>query len=64
MVIAFDKDISETAIIMECDKFIDCIDVYYILDKDGLLNEKESPMDDKGKFKKLFENNRYSFVKG
>jgi len=64
VIVAFDKDISEKEVLKECDKFMHCINVYYIMDKDGLLGEKESPMDNGDKFKILFENNIYPYVKG
>ena len=64
VVLAFDKDILEEDVLKECCKFMDYIDVCYILDKDNILNEKESPMDDKAKFKRLIENNKYVYVRG
>ena len=63
VVVAFDKDIVESEVLNECKKFLDCVEVYYIIDKDGILNEKESPMDDGDKFQKLMENNKYSYIR-
>ena len=45
VVIAFDKDVEEIEIIGECRRFKGLIDVYYILDKEGLLSGKDSPSD-------------------
>lgn len=63
VIIAFDEDIDEIDVIIECDKFMDYVDIYYLMDKDNILGEKESPMDDGGKFKKLMENNKYAYVR-
>ena len=64
MVIASDKGIQEPEILAECSKFLNFINVYYIMDKDDLLTECESPMDDEIKFQKLIRNNKYSYVRG
>ena len=40
-------------------KFIDEVEVYALIDKDGILNEKESPTDEIEKFEKLLKNNVY-----
>jgi DNA primase len=64
VIVAFDKDISENDILRECAKFIDCVTVSYIMDKDGVLDEKESPMDNRNSFRKLITSNKYSYVKG
>jgi DNA primase len=39
--------------------FIDGISVYAIIDKDGILNEKESPSDNPDKWIKLIKNHIY-----
>jgi len=64
VVVAFDKGITEPDILQECAKFLDCIEVYYLMDKGDLLEEKESPMDDFDKFQTLMENNKYLFIRG
>ena len=73
VVIAFDKDVKEkivygeigkdTTVLAECYKFLNFVDVEYILDKDDLLDETESPADNYSKWTKLYNNNRYSFVR-
>ena len=42
----------------ECNKFIENQIIYCLIDEDGILGEKESPTDNKEKFKRLFENKR------
>ena len=64
VVVAFDKGITEADVLHECDKFMDCINTYYLIDKDDLLEEKDSPMDDFDKFQMLMENNKYLFIRG
>lgn len=64
VIIAFDKDIIEEEVLKECNKFMNCINVYYIIDKDNCLNEKESPMDNPEKFQTLIENNKYLYIRG
>lgn len=61
--VCFDKDVSKTDIENECSKFIDGTNVYYLYDKDNLLNEKESPSDDINKFKELNLNYKYKFYR-
>jgi DNA primase len=63
VVVAFDKDVEEADVLQECAKFMDCINVHYLMDKDNLLEEKESPMDDADKFQTMMENNKYIFVR-
>ena len=64
VIIAFDKDITESDVLKECAGFMDCVDVYYIMDKDNLLTEKESPMDNMAVFQRLINNNKYAYVRG
>jgi DNA primase len=64
IVIAFDKDVTEADVLQECAKFMDCINVHYLMDKNNLLKEKESPMDDMDKFQTLMEQNKYIFIRG
>ena len=45
IVIAYDEGISINEIRKECEKFYGIRNVYYIYDKWGILNEKESPAD-------------------
>ena len=44
-IIAFDKDVEEDELRHIADMFMDGITVYAVIDKDNLLDEKESPMD-------------------
>lgn len=58
--IAYDKDVEEYVLIDECikiKKILPDVNIYYILDIDNLLNEKESPIDkDLKTFNKLLKN--------
>lgn len=65
IVLCFDKDIGLEDIKVECNKFIDLLDIkiYYLLDSDNILDEKESPTDNYDKFKHLIENNKYYYAK-
>jgi hypothetical protein len=63
VIVAFDKDVTEEEILKECSKFMDCVDVYYIWDRDNLLQGKASPMDDGRLFQRLINNNKYSYVR-
>jgi len=63
VIIAFDKDITESDILIECAKFMNNINMYYIMDKDGLLEGKQSPMDDTMKFERLLKNNKYTYTR-
>lgn len=60
IVLAFDKDVTMEEIFIECRKFKGLCKVFYIYDKDNLLNDKQSPTD-RGKdvFMKLY--NEYKF---
>ena len=68
--LCFDKDIiyrdesgdKHDDIETECKKFESWVNVYYLLDKDNLLNEKESPSDSIDKFEKLIKNNKYRYI--
>lgn len=64
IVFCFDKDIGEEELQDVADKFIDGIDVYAIIDKDNILDEKESPSDNPEKWKYLIKNNIYNISKG
>lgn len=45
IIIAMDKDVPQEEINILCDMFIDYMEVYYIVDKWNLLQEKDSPLD-------------------
>ena len=55
----FDKDVQQEELKEIADRFIDEVEVYALIDKDGTLNEKESPTDEIEKFEKLLLNNVY-----
>ena len=59
LILCFDKDRTEDEIKNETEKFLKQIPIYYILDKDNLLNDKESPVDDWSKWNTLIKNNIY-----
>lgn len=59
----FDKDISEEDLRDIVEGFMDGIPIYAIIDKDNILDEKESPSDDPQKWRYLIKNNVYK-IKG
>lgn len=58
-VIALDKGISLEEIKSVASVFPDNIPVYYIFDEDNILEDKQSPSDDWGKWRELIKNNIY-----
>lgn len=59
IVIAYDKDIDEDELHKIADQFVDGVPVYAIIDRDGLLGEKESPSDNSDKWRNLVRTNVY-----
>ena len=59
IVFCFDKDINKEQITNIANLFIDGVPIYAILDKNGILNKKESPSDNPLKWKELIQNNIY-----
>lgn len=59
IIICFDKDVTEQELQDIANRFIDGVKVYALIDKDNILNKKESPSDDPIKFKKLIDKNKY-----
>lgn len=55
-IFAFDEDVKEDELKSIKDMFMNGINVYAVIDKDGLLNEKESPMDRRDVWGKLYKN--------
>lgn len=55
----FDKDISEEDLQNIASGFIDGVPIYAMLDRDNVLDEKESPSDSYKKWKYLIKNNIY-----
>lgn len=64
IVFCFDKDIAEDELQNIADMFLDGIPVYAIIDKDNILDEKESPSDNTQKWQHLIKNNIYKISKG
>lgn len=59
IVVAFDKDINEDEIRINCSRLKEYAqkNIYYIIDKDDLLDEKDSPADKGNKvYQQLFQN--------
>ena len=59
IIFAYDKDIEEDELNDIAEQFVDGVPVYAIVDRDGILNEKESPSDDAIKWSHLIRNNIY-----
>lgn len=62
-ILALDKDVKEEELQNIASMFMDGIAVYAIIDKDNILDEKESPSDDPQKWHHLVKNNIYK-IKG
>ena len=62
-IIAFDKDVEEEELNSISNMFMDGIPVYAIIDKNNILDEKESPIDNPQKFRHLIKHNVYK-IKG
>ena len=58
-IFAFDKDVDENELQEIASMFIDGISVYAIIDKDNILDEKESPSDNVEKWHKLVKGHIY-----
>ena len=63
-IFAYDKDVQENELQEITEMFMDGIDIYAIIDKYDILDEKESPSDDVEKWHKLAVNNIYQISKG
>ena len=62
-VLALDKDVEEDELKSIADMFMDGISIYAVIDKDNILDEKESPSDNPQKWQHLIKNNIYK-IKG
>lgn len=62
-IIAFDKDVDEEELQNIASMFMDGVTVYAIIDKDNILDEKESPSDNPQRWCHLVKNNVYK-IKG
>ncbi len=63
IIFAYDKDIEESELKNIVNQFVEGVPVYAILDRDNILNEKESPSDDVSKWLHLVQNNIYKITK-
>ena len=59
IIFVFDKDVEQEELKNIADRFIDEVEIYALIDKNGILKDKESPTDDINKFKKLLSENVY-----
>lgn len=59
IIFAYDKDIEQGELEKIAEQFVEGVPVYAIVDKDGILNEKESPSDNAAKWSHLIGNNIY-----
>lgn len=62
-ILALDKDVEEDELKRIANMYMNGISVYAIIDRDGILDEKESPPDDPQKWQHLIKNNVYK-IKG
>ena len=58
-VFAYDADVTEDELVSIADMFLEGVAVYAIVDKDHILEEKESPSDNPSKWAQLVQNNIY-----
>lgn len=63
-IFAYDQDVSADELKEISKMFMEGIDVYAIIDEENILDEKESPSDDSGKFQYLVKNHVYKISKG
>ena len=62
-IFAYDQDVQEDELQEIASMFMDGIDVYAIIDRNGILDEKESPSDNHNKWNELTKNHIYK-IKG
>ena len=63
-IFAYDQDVQEDELQEIASMFMDGIPIYAIIDKENILNEKESPSDNIEKWYKLTKNHVYQISKG
>lgn len=63
IIFAYDKDISEDELKNIAEQFVEGVPVYAMLDRDNILEEKQSPSDDVSKWLHLVQNNIYKINK-
>lgn len=59
LIFAFDKDVTKKEIEEIADRFVTGVNIYYLYDENNILDEKQSPSDDKSKFEYLIRKNLY-----
>ena len=59
IIFAYDKDIEENELNNIAEQFVEGVPVYAIIDRDGILEEKESPSDNVNNWSHLVRNNVY-----
>lgn len=59
LIFVFDKDVKREELEEIANRFIDEVEIYALIDKDGILGDKESPTDDIDKFECLLKKNIY-----
>ena len=59
IILVQDKDVGIEELECTANKFVENIPIYYIYDKDNILDEKESPTDNPDKWMYLKKNNIY-----
>lgn len=59
IIFAYDQDIEESTLQEIANEFVDGVPVYAIIDKDNILEPKQSPSDDPQKWRQLVRNNIY-----
>ena len=59
VIFVFDKDVEKEELDSIAKRFIDEVEIYALIDKDGILSKKESPTDNIEKFEQLLDKNIY-----
>lgn len=59
IIFVFDKDVTKEELDEIANRFIDGIEIYALIDKNGILDEKESPTDNIDKFEILLNEHMY-----
>lgn len=59
IIFCYDKDVQQTELEDISERFVDGVNVYAVIDKDNILEDKQSPSDDPKKLLHLMKNNIY-----
>lgn len=59
IIFSYDKDISEEKLKQIADRFIEGVPIWALIDKNNILDEKQSPSDNKEKWDYMIKNNIY-----